>query len=205
MLIFQKFRFYENRLILGNLKYHLVFSLVLNLMLNIKSQDGSKSNYHPNSENEFEYISCGKSKCIVSQGYCQESKNDINQIVRSCVCFEEYSTISNPFNYECNYIKRSQLKAFLLELILSNGVGHFYLGNYYLAIPKLIIWVFSYYFFIFLRITCKAAEENKRINFFIASLSLFFCIGMLTWQIIDVVLFALNKYKDSYGIDLLSW
>jgi hypothetical protein len=167
--------------------------------------DKTDKNQAPTSELIHEFIPCGKSKCIVSQGYCKEKNSGKNNNEKECVCFEEFGTTENPNYYECNYQKKSQLKAFLLELILSNGAGHFYLENYFWATAKLLVWVITYYSFIVLKITCKSAEDNKKISFLIAALAFFFCIGMLSWQIIDLVFFGLNKYTDGNGVQLRGW
>lgn len=206
MLIVPKKKFNSKIFLFAFNKYKtiLVFILLITILNICNNQKDQKSN-ESSAELKYEFIPCGKSKCIITQGYCKEKSSPSKDDDKECVCFEEYGTIQNNFNYECNYKKKSQLKAFLLELFLSNGAGHFYLENYYLAIPKLLVWVFSYYFFIVLRITCKSAEDNKKTSLIIASLALFFCLGMLSWQILDVVLFALNKYTDCNGIDMSSW
>ena len=183
----------------------LILIIFITILNNCNCQKNDKSDAPP-ADFMKEFIPCGESKCVISQGFCKEkiSGNNKNNN-RECVCFKEFGTTQNPYQYECNYQKKSQLKAFLLELILSNGAGHFYLENYYFAIAKLLVWVFTYYFFIVLRITCKSAEDNKKISFFIGTLALFFCIGMLSWQILDVVFFGLNKYTDGNGIEMRSW
>ena len=42
----------------------------------------------------------------------------------------------------CCYKKRGLLTAFFLELFLGIGIGHFYLGNYYFALFKIIVQAF---------------------------------------------------------------
>lgn len=59
-----------------------------------------------------------------------------------CVCNMGYSsfdieTLKSESNILCCYQQKSQLKAFLLELFLGFGIGHFYLGKYYFASLKL--------------------------------------------------------------------
>ena len=59
-----------------------------------------------------------------------------------CVCNMGYSsfdieTLKSESNILCCYQQKSQLKAFLLELFLGFGIGHFYLGKYYFACLKL--------------------------------------------------------------------
>lgn len=59
-----------------------------------------------------------------------------------CVCNMGFSsfdieTLKSESNILCCYKQKSQLKAFLLELFLGFGIGHFYLGNIYLGLFKL--------------------------------------------------------------------
>ena len=59
-----------------------------------------------------------------------------------CVCNMGYSSfdienLKSETNILCCYKQKSQLKAFLLELFLGFGIGHFYLGKYYIGGLKL--------------------------------------------------------------------
>ena len=171
----------------------------------INSQTIEKNQTQLNTNNTKSHIPCGNNNfCHYSQGYCQETYND-NIKNQTCICFPEFTTLENEDNIMCNYIKKSQLKAFILELIFSNGTGHFYLENYYFAIPKLFLWVFAYYFFIVLRITCKNSEENIKTTLMLGLVACCFCIGMLFWQIFDLVYLGMNKYKDGNGMEMYSW
>jgi len=49
----------------------------------------------------------------------------------------DIETLKSESNILCCYQQKSQLKAFLLELFLGFGIGHFYLGKYYFASLKL--------------------------------------------------------------------
>ena len=106
---------------------------------------------------------------------------------------------------KCSYKQKTQLKAFLLELFLCYGAGHFYIHNYRLAIPKLVVFIFLYCLFIALRIITKAKEENKFANLIICISAGFSFVGMLTWQIIDLVNFGRNKYEDGNKMPLRGW
>ena len=44
----------------------------------------------------------------------------------------------------CKYKQKSQLKAFLLEFFLCYTAGHFYINNYKLVAPKLVVFVVFY-------------------------------------------------------------
>jgi hypothetical protein len=158
----------------------------------------SNSDYSLHSKNN--YVFCDGKKCKKYHGFCQILNKE-----EKCICGIKYSTIKNNEGYECNYHKKYQITAFLLELFLSNGIGHLYLGNYYIGIPKLFVWVFAYYFFISMRIILKQSDENKKASIYLGISALFCCLIMLTWQIFDLIYLGLNKYDDSNGIKPLKW
>lgn len=122
-----------------------------------------------------------------------------------CECKKGFTTYPEDSNIKCNYEEKGQLKAFLLEFFLSYGAGHFYVHNYKLAIPKLIVFAFFYCLFIALRIITKAKEENRCANLIICISAGVTFVGMLVWQIIDLVFFGKNKYNDGNNIELKSW
>ena len=64
-----------------------------------------------------------------------------------CDCFKGYSsyditTLKQNNNILCCYKKKGMLTAFFLELFISFGAGHFYLGNYIFASIKMSIELF---------------------------------------------------------------
>ena len=144
----------------------------------------------------------GKTKCYSDNGKCTKYDDDDKYF---CECNEAYTTFPEDSEIGCNYKKKSQLKAFLLELFLCYGSGHFYIHNYKLAIPKLVVFVFFYCLFIALRIITKAKEENRLANLIICISAGITFVGMLTWQIIDLVYFGKNKYEDGNKVPLRSW
>ena len=69
-----------------------------------------------------------------------------------CECNMGYSSyditvLKSDNNILCCYEQRGQLTAFLLELFIGFGVGHFYIGNYYFAIIKLVVQIFLCFVF----------------------------------------------------------
>ena len=97
------------------------------------------------------------------------------------------------------------MKAFFLELFLCFGAGHFYIHNYKFAVPKFIVFAFFYCLFIALRLITKAKEENKKANLIISISAGISFVGMLMWQIIDLVNFGKNNYEDGNQISLMNW
>lgn len=144
---------------------------------------------------------CGNEKCTQKGSYC--SKNIDNNYY--CECYKEYATFPLNSEIKCNYKRKKQIKAFLLELFVTYGSAHFYTGNYKYAIPKLIVFVTLYCLYVGLRAVSKTKEENKRVNKIISISAIICFIGMLIWQIIDLVKYGRNEYKDGNGIELLKW
>lgn len=141
-------------------------------------------------------LTCGDYKCPSNGGKCT------GQFSETCVCFPEYDSF--PFDtYEmCNYKKKKQLFAFLLETFLMFGIGHFYLENYSHAIIKAIFFALGYFLFILLRTVSKRTEENNTYTLVIAFMGCLTCLGMIIWQIIDIVLLGLGKYTDGNDVQL---
>ena len=157
----------------------------------------------PDSSEDFKICPDGKIKYNPDGGECKELSDNIGTYF--CECYSGYYTYPEDNDIQCNYKKKSQLKAFLLELFLCYGAGHFYVHNYRYAIPKLIVFAFFYCLFIALRIITKAKEENKLANLIICISAGVTLIGMLAWQIVDLINFGYNKYKDGNKVSLLNW
>lgn len=147
---------------------------------------------------EETYIKCGDEYCISGKGECYQ-----DNLKTLCLCYEEYGTFPKDSLIRCNYLKRSKIKAFLLELFLSFGSGHFYCKNFKMAIPKFFFWFLSYYGFIILKALRKADETNNRLNNYIRLSAVLVLIIMLAWQIVDIILFGMNYNLDGNGIELI--
>lgn len=135
-------------------------------------------------------------KYIDKQGECNEKGK--------VICYSKYTTYPEDSEVKCNYERKRQIKALLLELLVTYGAGHFYMENYKYAIPKLIVFIFLYYLFIVLRVVSKAREENKTVNLSISISAIVCFLGMIAWQIVDVIKFAKDDYKDGNGIRMYS-
>ena len=153
------------------------------------------------SPENIKFCPDGETQC--DNGDCVQFSDDPNKYF--CECHKGYDTYPSDNSIKCNYKKKSQVKAFLLELLLCYGAGHFYIHNYKRAIPKLIVFAFFYCLFIALRIITKAKEENKKANLIISISAGISLIGMITWQIIDLVGFGKNQFDDENSIGLKDW
>lgn len=138
---------------------------------------------------------CNENNC--KNGEC------IDNII--CECFNNYSTHPHTNNKKCNYRKKKQWIAFLLEAIPSFGVGHLYLKNYTLGIAKLIIWLITSILIIFMRYYTIQREWKDEIALKFGLLSCIFTTSAIIWYITDLVLIGLNKYTDGNYIDLQPW
>ncbi len=178
------------------------FIIILNLSL-INCSDSSSSGKEKEKEEEGNLITCPNGiSCNSKNGECIKDELKEEYI---CLCKNGYSTYPENSETKCNYQQKTQIKAFLLEFFLSYGAGHFYIQNYKLAIPKLIVFAFFYCLFIVLRIITKAKEENKCANLIICICAGITFVGMLFWQITDLIIFGKNKYKDGKGVSLKPW
>ena len=153
------------------------------------------------SPENIKFCPDGETQC--DKGDCVQFSDAPNKYF--CECHKGYDTYPYDNTIKCNYRKKSQIKAFLLELLLCYGAGHFYIHNYKRAIPKLIVFAFFYCLFIALRIITKAKEENKKANLIISISAGVSLVGMITWQIIDLVGFGKNQFDDENNIGLKDW
>lgn len=160
------------------------------------SQNTSSSS----SQNNNFGFKCEDSICAYNQSKC-----DRNQTKAECVCLEGYKTIPLNNTVKCNYPLKKQLTAFLLESVFTYGIGHYYTENYAMAVPKMFFWFISYCLFIFLRNILRTNENQEKGAFLVTFLAAIFLLLMFSWQITDMVLYALNYYPDGNGIPLLPW
>ena len=125
-----------------------------------------------------------------------------------CLCNPGYITfLSYKSRMYCNYEQKSRMKAGFLELILGNGIGHFYSGRSLNGLFKLSLTIFicfSCYISLFL---IKKLEEDPRTAghphlslLFIVTVSL--VVIIVLWQILDGFLFFFGFYKDGNNLDL---
>jgi hypothetical protein len=125
-----------------------------------------------------------------------------------CVC-EKYFITNPPDSYpQCNYELKKQMTAFLYELFLGFGAGHFYCERSLIAALKLVSFIFGILVICLFPITAKYISERTDSDTMVIVVSCFYYIcalGLAFWFTYDLVMFGLNKYKDGYGFDLISW
>jgi hypothetical protein len=143
-------------------------------------------------------LECGKKVCYRNYGTCFGNGT-------TCICNSTHETYPEDSVVMCNYTRKSQLIAFLLECFITFGAGHIYVMNLTQGIIKFLFWALGYSLFISLRVLSKKREENDATTLIISLGGCICCVGMVIWQLIDVIMFGLNSYQDGYGIDLNPW
>jgi hypothetical protein len=143
---------------------------------------------------------CGNFTCVHGRGKCFKNGTEYD-----CVCNEFFATFPENNTLKCNYERKKQSVAFILETLVTYGAGHFYCENYQFAVPKMFFWILSYCLFIFLRNIIKSGEEQNTTVFIISLVACLFLTIMFAWQLADMVLYGLNIYMDGNNIELLPW
>jgi len=137
---------------------------------------------------------------------------ECNKMNTDCICesgFTTFFNLTDPFqDKKCNYEKKQQIKAFLFELFLGFGAGHFYTERFTVAGLKLGAFIFGICIICLFPITAKFLSEKLESDCLLLSVSCFYylcSIGLAFWFIYDLVMFGMNKYLDGNGVELFSW
>lgn len=113
----------------------------------------------------------------------------------------------NSNNTYCTYTQKKQIVGFCLEFFLSMGIGHFYAQRTLAGILKLLVCLLYCIF------QCIYTSEAKGQAFAdlgtlgkLSMISTFMlCCGFMIWQLVDIIMFATNSYKDGQGVPLMGW
>jgi hypothetical protein len=175
------------------------FYLIITYVLVVKLSDVlSKNDDMSKQDND---INCGNYLCSYGKGECYNNNTNL-----LCICKDQFSTLPNSNSTTlCDYKRKKQAIAFILESIVTYGAGHFYCENYQFAVPKLFFWVISYCLFIFLKNVAKSGEQQNTTVFVVSLIACLFLTVMFAWQLADMIMYGMNLYKDGNGIELLSW
>lgn len=130
-------------------------------------------------------------------GICTEDNLD-------CTCNPGFVTLENSFQ-RCTYTQKSKSTALLLEAFIGFGMGHLYIGNYTFFIGKFLFYYFSCYFNLCIMVFVGSINDSnvnpdtysatKRTSYIMFPI-------MIGWWLFDIIMFFMNKYKDSYSVDL---
>jgi hypothetical protein len=148
--------------------------------------------------NPFNFLVCNKMNCPVTQGICTKDNK--------CSCYDGYKTVNDIKYglYQCNYQKKSQALAFILEFLIGFGVGHMYLGNIKIGTIKLtfcFLCAFFICFYPYFTIRTRSKTLRNTVPYFQS----IFGIIYVFWQAMDGVLIGLSYYTDGNGIELNEW
>ena len=143
---------------------------------------------------------------------CATENMKCNLDFTNCTCKDGYITYKDSKYCELHQ-KKKQLTAFLLELFVGFGAGHFYRHHYLMASLKLVAFVFGIYVICLFPLTAKCVTDCCDSDCLVVLVSILFylyALGLAVWYIWDLVYFGKNKYKDcSNGndkcIDLIHW
>ena len=161
------------------------------LFLTLISIEISLSVRHHNSKDDYTKITqkiepdselYNEQNCPIDRGTCSGEN--------FCFCFDGYISTYEA-NTLCDYSQKDRTLYFVLEFVLSLGIGHFYSGKYIYASIKLGCFLLVACFY-FLKLHNKKGIDNARKCLFIG---LCLCI----WQMIDGLCIFRGIYKDGNG------
>ena len=134
-------------------------------------------------------------KCDMNNMVCNDTK-----YLHHCSCKDGYITYSKNKNINkyCNLEQKKQSIAFVLELCVGFGAGHFYRSAYTMGALKLVAFVCGIAFICTFPITAKCVS-NCDCEFIAIILSIIYYLylcGLAVWYIWDLVYFGKNEYGD---------
>jgi len=131
------------------------------------------------------------------------NSNGICNTNNICVCNDGYS------GDKCDQVLKSQLKAFLFEMIIGFGAGHWYTQRYLFASFKFVSFLFALYLIIFYpKLMSKYLQRDNSnccSTFLVTGLYCLISCGILFWYIFDIIQFGLNNYSDGSGKPLMKY
>lgn len=149
-----------------------------------------------------ENIVCTRSNCPLPNNCIDDS---------TCQCYQgfvDYHDNSTNNNTYCNYKQKKQIVAFMLEFFVSLGVGHLYAGRTVFGILKLLVMLGPVILMILnccFGIAFKSERGQSILGIFTIIGGCILCVGYFAWQLVDLVMFGINKYRDGNGVPLQHW
>jgi len=161
----------------------------------------------PVDPNEQYYITkniqCNTKNCRPPNAVCSDAS--------TCRCLPGYANFvkkdqANP-GYYCNYEQKKQLVAFLLEMFLGLGVGHFYTGRVLFGVFKLLVLIGPLILGVLMCCSTlvKSSDTSSCVGLFVMIGSCLCICTALVWQLVDLIMFGINSYKDGNGVPLAHW
>ena len=158
----------------------------------LEDEDIEKRLLEEEADKNETYINCTQETCDLDHMNCKENN------LEYCICKEDYASIKSEPK-KCSIQRKKQLTAFLLELFVGFGAGHFYRHHYLMASLKLVAFVFGIYVICLFPLTAKCVTDCCDSDCLVVMVSIIFYLyaaGLATWYIFDLVYFGKNKWKD---------
>jgi len=158
----------------------------------LEDEDIEKRLLEEETDKNETYINCTQETCDLDHMNCKENN------LEYCICKEDYASIKSEPK-KCSIQRKKQLTAFLLELFVGFGAGHFYRHHYLMASLKLVAFVFGIYVICLFPLTAKCVTDCCDSDCLVVLVSIIFYLyaaGLATWYIFDLVYFGKNKWKD---------
>lgn len=157
-----------------------------------------------NKLSETNSQNCNAAQAPLNIGKCNLAEMSCtDDTLTNCTCKPGYVPISSEnkdsdFQY-CKYKQKKQLVAFLLELFIGFGAGHFYRSAYGFAFKKLGAYLAAVCLICCLPgITKEISRNSGDCVAFLVTLIYYACsVGIGFWYVFDLIQFAKNNYPDN--------
>jgi hypothetical protein len=148
-------------------------------------------------------IKCDNKNCQAPYGVCADAS--------TCRCLNGYANFVEagktfPGSY-CNYEQKKQLVAFLLEMFVGMGVGHFYSGRVLFGVFKLLVLLGPLVLGILMCCSSivKSSDTSSLMGLVVMIGSCACICTAVVWQLVDLIMFGINNYKDGNAVPLAHW
>ncbi len=164
----------------------------------IRLLEGETSEEPVNNNTNRETINCNvtnRYKCALENMNCSPN-------ITNCTCKDDsfYPNFDDSVTADyCALKQKKQLTAFLLELFVGFGAGHFYRKGYLMASLKLVAFFIGIYLICLFPLAAKCISDGCDSDCAVIVVSIFFylyALGLAFWYIWDLVYFGKNKYDD---------
>ena len=197
--------------------FSLIFFILCFIISSVNSSEDPSSQNIRNLEDEtdepkttIDKVNCTNKTCNMDHIKCENETTNEN-----CVCEKGYyPNFDNKLKgvKYCELEQKNQLTAFLLELFVGFGAGHFYRHHYLMASLKLVAFFIGIYLICLFPLTAKCVTDCCDSDCVVIVISIFFylyALGLAFWYIWDLVYFGKNKYPDCShdqgDIDMKPW
>ena len=160
----------------------ILFLYLLGLVLSLRRHNTNEKYTKILEKVKPNYELCNEDNCPINRGTCSGEN--------FCFCFDGFISTFQTSSF-CDYEQKDRVLYFILEFVLSFGMGHFYAGNFIYGIIKSMsyILIFGLYFGKFYK---KKGIDAARIR-------LFLWLIFTLWQMIDSICIGRGIFTDGNG------